>query len=191
MVSDEELVRWHLGGNESALNTLLERYQRPIWTYAQRQSNCQDDQFIDDIRQQVLIAIFKGLKEHGFEPAGPGSFRAWVHQVIKHTCINANKRLNRQPEPISQLYPDEVPDPPDERTIEPDEDIIRDDRAERVLARLSDEDRLLLQLVIVEHKSYEEITQMKPFERYQGDLPALRQRTCRLRRTLIELYRTK
>ncbi|MFH1231307.1 MAG: RNA polymerase sigma factor [Planctomycetota bacterium] len=188
--SDEELVKAFLDGDGSALDILLERYQEIIWYYARRLSHYKDDAFIDDIRQQVLMGIFKDLNDRAFKPAEAGSFRNWVHTIIRHKCINANKHLKYQPEPISQLFPDELPDIIDERTIDSGEDDIRDDRVEKVLARLNDEERLLLRFM-AEHKPYEEIVKIKPFDKYKDNLPTLRQKTCRLRRYLIELYKNK
>lgn len=185
---DEDLVSSFLAGEPAALEQLLDRYQEYIWRYALRLSHYKDEPFIDDIRQQVLVTIFKDLKAGAFKPSGQGSFRAWVHLIIRHRCIKANERFRRQPEPISQLFPDEMPDIPDERITEPDEDAIKDDRVERVLARLNDEERLLLRLM-AENKSYQEMQEVEQFTKYT---PAnLRQKTCRLRKYLIQLYKNK
>jgi len=203
--SDEQLVTAFLAGSpacqavtsvagrETALDTLLDRYQEPLWRYAYKISHYRDKSFIDDIRQRSLIAIFQGLKTGRFDPA-KGTFKDWAYGICHTVCLDENQKYERHAQVLSERYPLEFPDDIlDERAKAPDvavEEAEESDRISRVLLELSEEDRALCQLALIEDKSYEEIARSKPFERYRNRLPALRQKTCALRKHLVSLLKT-
>jgi DNA-directed RNA polymerase specialized sigma24 family protein len=85
--SDEVLIAayqaWLDGrpnGDPTALEILLTRYSTIILAFIGGKSFFyKDEPYLDDIRQEVLIKVFKGIKD--FTSTGPGSFKRWVFRM--------------------------------------------------------------------------------------------------------------
>jgi RNA polymerase sigma factor (sigma-70 family) len=183
--SDEALVELYRQFNDqSALAALLTRYQEPLWHYARKIGWCKDTNFIDDVCQEILLAIFEHIDR--FKPFGPGSFRAWAYLLAQHKTLKANEHRAREPITFSDRYPEEFPD--DLADLRPpDTDYHQVSvRLDKVLARLTSEERELFRL-LSEDKDYPAIQKVPPFDKYP--LAALRQKTCRLRRFLVTLIK--
>jgi len=185
-ITDEQLVKAFLDGSSAASDTLLERYQTPIWRLAETLSFTKDKPTIDDLSQEFWLRVFKRIRE--FTDQGPGSFKAWLYQICRNVCKESNRKLGRRPTPLSQVYPANLPDYLNTVRPEPSYDRTDMDRVKELLGELSEDDLKLL-LLLYENTPYGEIVKIPPFEEYQDNLPLLRQRTCRLRRYLIELYK--
>lgn len=184
MIPDEKLVSAYLGGDGSALDTILDRYQKRIWNLSLSLSFNKDKSSIDDISQEVLLRMFKRIRE--FINQGEGSFRKWVYQLCRNVCKESNRRLGHRQTPLSELYPENLPDYLN--TVRPEpayERTVVNDKVADLLNRLTEEERQLIML-LYENKTYEQIQQIPPFGKYT--IETLRQKTCRLRKYLIQLY---
>ncbi|MFH0887813.1 MAG: sigma-70 family RNA polymerase sigma factor [Planctomycetota bacterium] len=185
MIPDEKLVSAYLEGDGSALDILLDRYQKRIWNLSLSLSFNKEKSFIDDISQEVLLRMFKRIRE--FTNQGEGSFRKWVYQLCRNVCKESNRRLGHRQTPLSELYPENLPDYLN--TVRPEPAYERtavNDKVADLLSRLTEEERRLIML-LYEHKTYEQIQQIQPFGKYT--IETLRQKTCRLRKYLIQLYK--
>lgn len=182
--SDEALIElYRQFGDKEALEVLLTRYQEPLWHYARQLSwYYKDKSFIDDIRQEILLTIAQRIDK--FNPVGPGSFKAWVYLLTQHKTFKANERRRSQPILLSQVYPEEFPDDLADRRPQARDYRKLQTRLDKVLSHLSEEERQLFTL-LSENKTYEEIARIKPFDKYKDNLPALRQKICRLRKFLL------
>lgn len=185
METDETLVRDFQQGDNGALESLFRSYQEPLWRYARRLSWNRDKSFIDDIRQQVFETILEGIKKGEFDPR-KGSFQGWAYGICKNICREENRNYRRQPRALSERYPEEMPDELIQVGPEADEYHESSDQLEKLLPRLSPEDRQLMFLV-GEHKDYNEIQQTPLFNKYS--LTTLRQKVCRIRQWLIRLMK--
>lgn len=185
METDETLVRDFQQGDNGALESLFRSYQEPLWRYARRLSWYRDKSFIDDIRQQVFETILEGIKKGEFDPR-KGSFQGWAYGICKNICREENRNYRRQPRALSERYPEEMPDELIQVGPEAGEYHESSDQLEKLLPRLSPEDRQLMFLV-GEHKDYNEIQQTPLFNKYS--LTTLRQKVCRIRQWLIRLMK--
>jgi RNA polymerase sigma-70 factor (ECF subfamily) len=80
--SDEKLVGLYLGGDEKALEFLVSRYLRVIYTYVFR--NIGDAKAAEDVTQEVFVKAWKNLKK--FKPEK--SFKTWIFSIAKNTSID-------------------------------------------------------------------------------------------------------
>lgn len=185
MKDDETLVRDYQKGDIGAIEDLCQRYQAPLWHYVRRLSWYRDNSFIDDIIQIAWATTLKGLKNGQFMPAGEGSFKKLAYKICQNVCWNENKKRVREAKPVSERYPEKVPD--DLRAVrsQPTKDYhnLRA-RLYALLEHLLPEDQQLI-LLLKENKTYKEIQQIPPFNKYS--LTSLRQKVCRIRQWLIRL----
>jgi len=184
MVSDETLVRDYLAGDSRASESLIRRYQVHLWYHARGVSLYKDKSFIDEIIQLTLIAIIKGIWDGGFSLSRTEPFKSWAYRVCRNICLAENRKYYRQPKSLSEMYPEELPD--HLTRVRPEGRDYHNLSAEldKVLTKLSQEERQLISLVI-KHKTYKVIQKIEPFDKYS--LATLRQKVCRLRRFMIQL----
>ena len=86
--TDQELVTEFLGGDESAFNRLVMRYQEKIYWHARRMTGNHLD--ADEIVQQVLMVMYKKLNTFKFE----SSLYTWIYKITSTrslNLINSNK----------------------------------------------------------------------------------------------------
>jgi len=105
---DEELVSQYLAGDGSALDKLLERYQKLLWQYICQLIHSSDDPTIEDILQEVMLTAFRDIR--AFQSKGPGSFKAWLWGIAHNRARQAIAKLKRQPEPFSVRFPKSLPE---------------------------------------------------------------------------------
>ncbi len=84
--SDEELVRLYQGGEESAFNELVLRYQEKIYWVARRFSNDHDN--ADDITQEVFCKMYESLKDF----RGDSSLYTWLYRIGVNVSLNFLRR---------------------------------------------------------------------------------------------------
>ncbi len=79
---DNQLIEQYLKGNEQALETLISRYLRPMYSFIyQKVGSAADAQ---DISQEVFLKVWKNIKK--FDPKK--KFKPWLFQIAKNTCID-------------------------------------------------------------------------------------------------------
>jgi|SRR3989344_1009071 len=81
-MSDEELIKSYLEGNEKSLEELISRYLRVIFNFAYKYANGVPD--AEDITQEVFIKVWKNIKKFDVE----ASFRTWLFSIAKNTAID-------------------------------------------------------------------------------------------------------
>jgi RNA polymerase sigma-70 factor, ECF subfamily len=83
---DFDLVRKFVNGDESSFNKIVNKYQKKIYWIARRMSGNHLD--ADDIVQDVLITMYKNLKNFQFK----SSLFTWVYKVTYTRTLNHLKR---------------------------------------------------------------------------------------------------
>ncbi|HEX8581846.1 MAG TPA: RNA polymerase sporulation sigma factor SigH [Acidimicrobiales bacterium] len=168
-LSDPDLAARAQGGDEHALQVLLDRYRR----FARARSR---GYFLvggdgEDLEQEALIGLYKAIRD--FRPEHQSSFRAFAELCITRQIITAIKTATRQKhQPLNQYVSLSAParDDADERCVDDLlEDVRSSDPAEAVVAAerlasvrtsmaalLSELEVDVLRLY-VEGKSYQEI----------------------------------
>ncbi len=87
--TDEQIVRHVLLGGVDSFKTIVERYQKKIFSIGMRFYSNEDDSY--DFTQEVFIKVFENLRSY----AGKAPFRFWLTKVAYNHAINrfAAKRV--------------------------------------------------------------------------------------------------
>jgi len=142
-ISDVELVRAYLQGDEDALTQLIRRYLKPVYNFLLR-SGCAPHE-ADDVLQDAFVKAWLKLKK--FDQAK--SFKTWLFTIAKNTFLDSLKK--KRPFSFSALEGDDgtfVTDVPDEAPL-PDEILQSMETVktlEQALETLPIKDRMLMQL---------------------------------------------
>jgi len=86
---DRELIRRCLGGDRKAYQSLLMRYQDPVFNYCKRM--LRDPAQAEDIAQEAFVRTMTRL-EHYDERY---SFSAWIFKIATNLCIDHLRKAKR------------------------------------------------------------------------------------------------
>jgi RNA polymerase sigma-70 factor (ECF subfamily) len=158
--TDDALVGAALTGDEAAFEQLFERHRRQVGRIAGR-FFAQREQIEEIIQDSFAKAYFALNTYHGTHEA---SFKAWLAQIAVNCCYDQLRRVRRRPEQgFSDIEESGAQDfgtqlrslPADVETA-----LVSRDLANKLLSRLSAEDRLVLTLLDVEGFSVAEIAEV-------------------------------
>ena len=95
---DDELIRAAQGGDRSAFDTLVRRYDRSVLRLALHMlGNEQDAQ---DVHQDAFIKAYRHLANFRFEC----SFYTWLYRIVTNLCLDQlRRRKSRREEPATVL----------------------------------------------------------------------------------------
>jgi len=96
-MDDLFLIRQFNSGNQQAFNTLVWRWQKPVYNFIFRTVG--DGDLAKDILQDTFMRVYKGLvhlKEHQ-------CFTAWLFRIATNLCRDEFKKRHRQPQLIDEL----------------------------------------------------------------------------------------
>jgi RNA polymerase sigma-70 factor (ECF subfamily) len=82
MIDDQTCVRRYLGGDRSAFEPLVERYQKAVYNVAYRMANDRDD--AADITQNVFIKASEKLGT--YDPKF--KFFSWIYRIAVIESMN-------------------------------------------------------------------------------------------------------
>ena len=91
-MQDEDYMRQLSFGNDSALDTLVFRYHKPLYGYVYRL--LQDEKLAEDIVQETFIKIYQQGKK-GFVP---DHFKPWMYKIATNSCKDYWKKASTQRE---------------------------------------------------------------------------------------------
>lgn len=83
-LTDEQLVRAYVDGNNTAFDTLLRRHQSKLFSYILKIVKNRD--IADDIFQETFVKIFMTLKQGRY--AESGKFGAWLTRIAHNLIID-------------------------------------------------------------------------------------------------------
>lgn len=89
--SDEQLVSDYLQGDEASLELLIQRYLKPIYSFAYRYVGGGQD--AEDITQEVFVKAWRNIKK--FDQSK--SFKTWLFSIVKNSCIDFLKKKRTIP----------------------------------------------------------------------------------------------
>jgi RNA polymerase sigma-70 factor, ECF subfamily len=94
-ITDEQLIRDYLRGDEKSFEFLIQRYLKQIYNFAfykvgQRQE-------AEDITQEIFLKVWKNAKKFDCQR----NFRAWVFAIANNTCMDFFKK--KKPFLFSQI----------------------------------------------------------------------------------------
>ncbi len=87
--ADAELVRQCLSGNQKAFETLVRKYEKPIFNLALRMLKDRDD--AADVAQTVFVKAYQKLDS--FDESH--EFFSWIYRIAINESINFQKRVKR------------------------------------------------------------------------------------------------
>ena len=157
---DEALIAAALKGSAYAWEKLVKRYESRIFNYGVRITGNTSDAM--DLTQEVFLGIYRNL--HRFR--GDAKFSSWIFRIAhnKAVDINRRKRLTTTLAPTNNDEPDFLETIADDNRYEPDKKLVDQQANSRVismLARLSLEQRLVIELKIYQSLTFEEIADMQ------------------------------
>lgn len=168
-ISDYHLVKLVLAGDSTAFEKIFERYKRFVASIAARYF--QQPEQIEEMIQISFTKIFFELKnfrgDHDF------SMASWIGRITTNTCLDALRTQKRKSEnQISDL------DLENEKLLNKNSETeaIEKDLAEKLLARISQEDRAILQMIHVEEMSVGEVSEITGWSKSKIKIRAFRAR---------------
>ena len=150
--NDHNLVDRFNNGDESAFNEIARKYQQRIYWHARRMTGNHLD--ADEIVQEVLIVMYKKLKEFKFR----SSLYTWIYTITSTRSINLLRRRS-----VKEIF--SLQDSGVDRAA--DSDIIKDfetkeeiKRLEKHLQKIPAKQREVFILRAIDGLSYEEISEI-------------------------------
>src|SRR5690348_11790851 len=95
MESDESLLRRFAEGDSQAMDRLVSRHGPTVYAFLGRILG--RSSLADDLYQEVWIKVIR--KADGFQ--GKSRFSTWLFQVVRNTCIDHLREIERKPSPVS------------------------------------------------------------------------------------------
>lgn len=92
-LTDQDLIRSYVEGNENALSVLISRYQDKIYTSIYLL--VKDRHLAEDIFQDVFIRIIDTLKNGKY--TDEGKFLPWAVRISHNMCVDHFRRVKRGP----------------------------------------------------------------------------------------------
>jgi RNA polymerase sigma-70 factor, ECF subfamily len=157
--SDETLVEAVRDGDDSAFEQIFKRHRRRIARMVGRFFNRPDR--VEEILQDVFAKVYFALGDYSSD-RGP-AFGAWLSRVAINCCYDELRRARRRPEgSISDLASEEIVwlstrMAAGSTSRDAESGVISRDLANKLLARLSADDRIVLTLLDAEELSVAEI----------------------------------
>jgi len=154
------LVRRAQSGDEAAFREIVERYQSKVFSIIHGIVRQRND--VEDIAQQVFAKVYFSIRNFDFR----SSLITWIYKITVNECFDyLRKKKVRKLVYESDLSEDEVrrvenTEPSVDRQPRADESLARRDYVQKLLTRVSEEERMLLMLKEVEGHSVEELAQL-------------------------------
>lgn len=158
-ITDDELVKLVLAGDEAAFACVFERYKKLVVHLVSRFFRRREE--IEDIVQQAFTKIYFSLKD--FRGGHDKSFSAWASRLTINACYDELRRRGRRAENLFSEFTDE------ERTYfeqiaaetvpNAEKTMVTKDLAEKILSGLDAKERLALTLLHGEDFSVAEVAQ--------------------------------
>ena len=158
--TDEELVASCLGGDRSAFDLLVLRWDRKIQGAIYRLIGSEDD--ARDVCQEAFLKVYKARDT--FRDGDP--FLPWFHRILRNTCFSFLRGKGRlRPRSLSDHGPggdlDDADYEIEDAGAQPGDRLLADERASafhKAFATLSARDREILALRHFEEQSYRAIS---------------------------------
>lgn len=153
-IDDKVLIDRFLEGDETAFNTLFEKYKRKIYLTAYRLLGNHED--ANDITQETLIKIYKELKNFRNE----SSLYTWIYRITTNLSLNLLKKKKLRSffdfDDVDEwLFKDERQSP--ELSFRENE---LSNKIQEALKKLPEKQRTVFTLRYYDELSYEEISKI-------------------------------
>lgn len=190
--SEVELVERARQGDESAFEEMVQRYSPRVFRIASQFFRRREA--VEDAAQEIFLKVYTQLASY----EGRGSLEGWITRIASNTCINILRSAKRRPEAtISELTDDEndwmaqkLTDSADVRQQSVENNLVAVNLAEKLLAMVPAEDRLVLTLMDGEELSVKEVTDITGWSESKVKMRAMRARQ-RMRQAVEKLLKSR
>jgi RNA polymerase sigma-70 factor, ECF subfamily len=150
--SDWDLLQRYRDGDRAAFTELVTRYHRPVYNAAFGVLHCVED--ARDITQEVFLKV---AERHGeYDPQF--KFFSWIYRIALNESLNLQRRNSRK-----DTRDVEFSLPAADKSANPEKQVGDDQLSARIrsaMMRMSQNDRMVLELRHFSECSYEEIGQI-------------------------------
>jgi len=149
---DNYYIERVLGGDTAAYATLVAKHKNLVFSIALKILNNRED--AEEIAQDCFIKVFQALKT--FERKS--KFSTWLYRIVYNAAISRTRKKRLEQVPMDNYIIDNYTEDemvPGMGDIDPEEQKVM---VEKALARLSDDDNLLVTLFYKGENSIEEIS---------------------------------
>ncbi len=101
-LSDNELVKLYMSGNEESLSVLVKRHKRRIFSYVYLITR--NKVLTEDVFQETFFKVIQTLKKQQYNEEG--KFLPWVLRIAKNLIIDHFRKVKKMPS-ISTVVNDE------------------------------------------------------------------------------------
>jgi RNA polymerase sigma-70 factor (ECF subfamily) len=186
--SDLELAGLARQGDEAAFAEIMRRYSPRVFHIASRFFRQRNQ--VEDAAQETFLRAYTRLADY----EGRGSFEGWLTRIATTTCLNIIRQTQRRPESTASDLTAEEGDWLDHQLADVsaarhrahEEGVVAADLADRVMATLSPEDRLVLLMVDGEDTPVKEVAAATGWSETKIKVRAFRARR-RMRKAVEEL----
>jgi RNA polymerase sigma factor (sigma-70 family) len=155
-MEEQEFIARSQAGDVEAFNSLVESYQQMVYNLALRMLG--NAETAEDATQDAFLSAYRAIgKFRG------GSFKAWIFRIVANSCRDRMRSARRASITSLDGLMEEAGDfIPDDKAESPEDYTLRRELAgflNESLARLPEEQRLMVVLSDIQGLSYEEISQ--------------------------------
>ena len=141
---DAQLIRRILSGDDSAFNTLVQKYQKGVHALAWRKIG--DFHYAEEITQDTFLQAYKNLSTL----SNPDQFAGWLYVIAARLCIDWQRKQKFVPQSLQEVSVKEMEESAYTRYIsEKQETASRERRyeiVEKILKRLPESERTVVTL---------------------------------------------
>lgn len=156
-ITDDELVKLVLAGDETAFGCIFERYRKLVVHLVSRFFRRREE--IEDVTQQAFTKIYFSLKD--FRGGHENSFSAWASRLTINACYDELRRRRTRSESLFSEFSDEEREYfgqiAAENAADAEKSLVAKDLAEKILSRLDAKERLAMTLLHGEDFSVAEV----------------------------------
>lgn len=163
-LTDQELIDLFLKtGETESIGELFERYAHLVYGIALKYFDREDDR--REAVMQVFEKLFVALKEHKID-----NFKCWLYSVAKNHCLMILRKENTvsfNDQVQLKIFQQDFMDFDGNFSLNHAEDEIIDKKLPDAIKKLSDEQRICIELFYLHEKSYKEVAETTQFSMNQ------------------------
>ena len=151
-LSDTEIIKQVLGGNQQAYAVLVDRYQSYVFTLTLRFTKNRED--AEEVSQDIFVKAYRSLSDF----RGESKFSTWLYTIVNTTCITFLRKKKLQTHSLDDEKVFEVADSVDSGfRANQVEQKSRSNMVNNAIAMLSSDDAEIITLFYKAEQSLEEI----------------------------------
>jgi RNA polymerase sigma-70 factor (ECF subfamily) len=160
LLPDQELIELYRKTNDTVyIGELFDRYVHLVYGIAYKYFEREDDR--REAVMQVFDRLYEALKEHEIT-----NFKAWLYSVAKNHCLMILRKDNTvtfNDQIQLKNFQQDFMDFEGEMTLNHINDEILDKKLPEAIKKLSDEQRICIELFYLHEKSYQEVVETTNF----------------------------